>query len=499
MKLSNNNKKKKKAQRELRESKEVNGLKPSKQSSIPNRKSPYQTEEEERAARFEAVTGQAKVIRVLLPTLLKRLSNIPDPRQPKKIKHKLSVMMLYGILIFVFQMASRREANQEITRPVFMKNLRLLFPELKNLPHQDTLNRLLSVIDVEQIEDAYIELVRHLIRGKKFHRYLISNCHGVAIDGTQKFTRNTLWAEECLQRKVGSGPNKDTQYYVYTLEANLVFRQGMSLPLLTEFLTFNQGYEEGDKQDCELKAFKRLAGRLKKIFPRLAIMVLLDGLYPNGPVMELCRRNNWGYMIVLKDNVLPSVWEEVHGLKALQKENTANRIWGGRNQHFWWVNDIEYEFVHGKRKKIQQVHVVICEEKWQEIDRNSGEPILKKSRHAWISSQRLNKKNIHERCNLGARHRWCIETALLVEKRQGYQYEHCFSHNWNAMKGYHYLMRIGHALNTLVQLSCLLSEIIDQLGVRGFIKFCLTTLSGPWLDAEEVKTRIKAPFQLRLQ
>lgn len=75
----------------------------------------------------------------------------------------------------------------------------------------------------------------------------------------------------------------------------------------------------------------------------------------------------------------------------------------------------------------------------------------KRSRHAWLSSEPLAKENLQERCDLGARHRWAIEEAILVKKHQGYHYEHLFSFNWNAMKGYHYLMHLGHALNVLAQ------------------------------------------------
>jgi hypothetical protein len=35
-----------------------------------------------------------------------------------------------------------------------------------------------------------------------------------------------------------------------------------------------------------------------------------------------------------------------------------------------------------------------------------------------------------------------IEVSMQVEKRQGYCYEHAFSHHWNAMQCYHYLMRL---------------------------------------------------------
>jgi hypothetical protein len=33
------------------------------------------------------------------------------------------------------------------------------------------------------------------------------------------------------------------------------------------------------KQDCETKAFKRLADKLKKMYPRMSIIILADSLY----------------------------------------------------------------------------------------------------------------------------------------------------------------------------------------------------------------------------
>ncbi len=85
-----------------------------------------------------------------------------------------------------------------------------------------------------------------------------------------------------------------------------------------------------------------------------------------------------------------------------------------------------------------------------------------------------------------------------MEKRCGYHYEHCFSYNWNAMKGYHYLMRIGHLLNVLVAFSAKLVKIVKEKGLQGFIRFIRQTLSGRWLDGPEVQRRLRQPFQLRL-
>jgi len=54
-------------------------------------------------------------------------------------------------------------------------------------------------------------------------------------------------------------------------------------PLLSEFLDYAKGDTDNHKQDCEQCAFHRLSERLKQLFPRLPILLLLDGLYANFP------------------------------------------------------------------------------------------------------------------------------------------------------------------------------------------------------------------------
>ena len=95
--------------------------------------------------------------------------------------------------------------------------------------------------------------------------------------------RNQIWDEKCQQRTVGKEGHQYKQYYVYVLEASLAFQNGMTIPLMSEFLDYTKGDTDRKKQDCEIKAFKRLACRLKKVFLKLSIMLLIDGLYANGP------------------------------------------------------------------------------------------------------------------------------------------------------------------------------------------------------------------------
>lgn len=360
------------------------------------------------------------ILRQQLPFLLARLGKIPNPRQPRRNRHKTTVLLLYGLLMFVFQFASRREVNCELSRPMFEANLRLLFPELETLPHADTLYRLLRDIDLTHLEETHVALLERLIRGEKFRRFLIQNCYPLSLDGTQELGGDRLWDAQMLQRTHGQGDAAKTQYYVYVLEASLTFHNGMVIPLLSEFLEHAQGDSERNKQDCELRAFHRLAERLKARFVRLPILLLLDGLYANGPVMQRCRAYGWDFMIMLKDASLSTVWEEFHGLQPLQPNNRLGYTPGTAA-----VRPLPGSTRSNTSSAPTPTSLRAypsCSATSTGRSSRAAPSSLKHSRYAWLSSRPLSRLNVHDRCHLGARHRWGIEAGFLVEKHQGYPY-----------------------------------------------------------------------------
>jgi len=78
----------------LHQMQEAEKLVPPKRDHVSDRISEFETVEEEKQARREAIVDQVKVFRSQLPLLLKKLAHIPDPRNPKKTKHKLTVLIL---------------------------------------------------------------------------------------------------------------------------------------------------------------------------------------------------------------------------------------------------------------------------------------------------------------------------------------------------------------------------------------------------------------------
>lgn len=124
-----------------------------------NAKQPYDSMESMMADRSDKLQVQIQAWRSLLPVLIRRFTKISDPRRVKSVKHKLAVVMLYGLFAFVFRLSSRREINRELTGRVIFENLKKIFPELESIPHADTLARVLEKINVNEIERAHILLI----------------------------------------------------------------------------------------------------------------------------------------------------------------------------------------------------------------------------------------------------------------------------------------------------------------------------------------------------
>jgi hypothetical protein len=116
-----------------------------------------------------------------------------------------------------------------------------------------------------------------------------------------------------------------------------------------------------------------------------------------------------------------------------------------------------------------------------------------------FNPKRLHINNVHELLNLGARKKELIEDNFNTEKNRGYRYKHAFSYDWNAMQGFHYLMRLGHAINALSEFTKKLKHYIKSLGCSATLKLIKETLFHPWLPTEWIDDQNHVTPQLRFQ
>lgn len=133
------------------------------------------------------------------------------------------------------------------------------------------------------------------------------------------------------------------------------------------------------------------------------------------------------------------------------------------------------------------------------VNKKTGDAEERYSEHAWISSIPANLMNVHEIFNLGARKRELIEDSNNTEKNRGYYYKHAFSYNWNGLQGFHYLMRLAHAINALSEFTKELKKYIKALGCSATLKLIKETLFSPWLPKKWYEEQELKSAQLRFQ
>jgi hypothetical protein len=280
-------------------------------------------------------------------------------------------------------------------------------------------------------------------------------------------------------------------YYHNVLEAKIVTSNGFAFSLMTEFIE-NPG-EKVSKQDCELKAFYRLAERLHKRFPRLPILLSMDGLFAGGPTLELCHRYGWKFMIVLKDGGLPYVNQEFAALSKLQTENRFSWRTGldaRVRQDYRWVDDIQYA---DSEKREHTLNVVECLE--TKPDANGGEGTNK---FKWITNLKVTAGNVAPLANIGGRHRWKIENeGFNVQKNGGYGLEHAYSEDPTSAKVFYFLLQIAHLLDQLLQKGSLLKRALKQrLGSAKDLKFLILEA---WRNHPVTKLVVEAILRARFQ
>lgn len=371
------------------------------------------------------------------PNLFSDFAGTKDPRHQSYTTY--STKELLGTVFYkgIAGIESMQSMTYEFNKERVTENLFHFMGEKEKpyLPHAVTVNEYFERLEPEELQKIQQKQVYELIRRKTFDDAKFHKKWLVIVDGTQIYSGNRKLNDGCLERHYKKGTDEETvNYHCDVLEAKIVFGESLIVSIASEFIE-NNGEdaekqrtmsEEERKQDCETKAFKRLAVKVKKAFPRLPIILLADSLYASEPVMEICRDNHWDFIIRYKTGSIPSITEEYE--KIPEK---------GTSGHAEFINDIDY---NGKRVNMLRF--------WEEKI-SKGEIV--RTEFQWLTSIRITKKNAEKMASAG-RKRWKIENEGFNRQKnwQG-DITHACSWNATAMKNHYLMVQIADMVKQLYE------------------------------------------------
>jgi hypothetical protein len=391
-------------------------------------------------------------------------------------------IIMAGLAMFIFKRGSRNNTDCSVSGN-FEDNFITLFGS--RLPIMDTVDDFLRNLPPEALEDLKKILVQRLLEKKVLNKWRYKGRYIISVDGTGLFSFDHEPFPGCPYKVSKTGK---TSWQAHVVEAKLLCANGLSISIATEWLQNTENIDE--KQDCEQRAFLRLAKKIKTAYPRLPVIVTADALYPNKTIFSTCKKYGWNFIFTFKEGVLKTVWEEVALLYPVQeKANKQERTLvktkkGWLTETCMYINDIDYKD-----------HTL----NWIEY-RSGHAGCDPEKRFVHITDIKIDQESAWSISGQG-RMRWKIENeGFNMQKKGGYELEHKYSRKCMvAMQNYYQLLQIAHLINQLTEKLQKVKQAIAQAGatLKSIIEDTVAALKKEVIEEVEIEEMMQRTKQLR--
>lgn len=363
------------------------------------------------------------IMKQYFPQLINKFEGLTDIRNQSYVKYKMKVIFIVRLMGLMCEIKTMHGLTSQLNTEEAIENIaRISGLELEEIPHCDTINDVFKNIKVEEIEQIRKYMITRLIRNKMLDKYKIRDKYfHIVFDGTGLATSRKKYNDNCLiKNMIDEKGNEYKEYSTYVLEAKLVVGD-LVFSIGSEFVENED--ENVTKQDCEIKAFKRLAKKIKKEYPRLKIIIGADALYAKKPIIDICKENEWKYIIRFKEGSIPSLYKEFETI--VKEENESKKE--------------SYEYVTGVDYQEEKINII------KYIDK------AKNTEFVYITDLPISNRNIESTINIG-RKRWKIENeGFNMQKNGTFDIGHLYSKNSVAIKVHYLIIQIAHIIRQLLE------------------------------------------------
>ena len=404
------------------------------------------------------------IINKYLPKLLNMFDKLTDVRNKSYITYTMKticVTRLFPLLCGLTTMADI--STDTFNTDNCIKNIsKICKQNLKEIPYWETIQDVFINIKIDELRDIQKYIVKALIRSKMFDKYRFNGCFQLLFDGTGLSNHKYNLNNNCLTRKHKDGK---ISYHKYVLECKLVVGN-IIISLDSEFIENENMLTDKQKQDCEIKAFKRMVKRIKKNYPKYKFIITGDALYATTPIINICVKYHWYYIFNLKPERLRDINEIFED--NINYHNQTNLKDYYLSTNIFYNNNILNVFKYIETKGI------------------------KSTTFRYISNLEVKNSNIKEIVSMG-RKRWKIENeGFYYQKHRTFNISHLNSRNDTAMKNHYFFIQFAHTIRQLLEQGNLLTKSL-KLKIKEVSRLLLNNLTSTLSDLNNLETN----FQLR--
>jgi hypothetical protein len=416
------------------------------------------------------------------------LCALPDRRDPEACDYSNAALAWTAILMYVSRLGARRQIKHLLSTEGVRGRLAALCDgeAVPAVPHGDTVDDYLAVIAPAAVQAIPQAMVRALLEARRLETFrLLDKYYLLTVDMSGHLylgDRPSPFTKGCLTQKAEDGR---LLYYRPVCEAKLVSRTGLALSIGSEFVENPPGLDPAkDTQDSELPAAERLFGDVKTAFPGFAFCALLDSRYCNDTGFALCRKNDWRFLITLKEGSLPSVWKEFQTLRQLVPQNRRQVIVDDIAYDYAWVNDIPYG--------TYRLNVLECR-----FTDSDGDHCF-----VWVTDITVTAETCHPLAQEGGRQRWKTENeGFRTQKHGGFEMEHAYAKRPTAAKNFYLFLQAAHILSQMLECYCRGKSHVKRAfgSLRNLARFFLESLRRDAIPGPEtLRHFLDEPIQVRL-
>ncbi len=383
----------------------------------------------------------------------------PDPRRSERVEYGLYDTLMSGFAMMFFQHPNLLEFQRKMKQRRSRSNLETLFGT-HDVPSDTQMREILDGVPVELIRSllpALFEKIRRAGWAKEFTSVIPNGedqgrYYTLMLDGSDYFHSTRLQCESCLRRQDSTGQ----MHFRHTVVSGTLVKTGSHrvLPLDVEEVRNEDGQ---DKQDCEIKAAKRLIPRLRHKHPQMPLVIGGDDLYCREPFILQLRQHRMHHVLACKPGSHPEVYREVDAQDALGALQSGQWHEGPACRRQFYTYRLATGVALTGSGRVRGTFLEV----WSH--NRSGKQLCHNS---WFTDLDVTAENVVEIVGIG-RSRWKIENEQFnVQKNQGYELTHNYGH------GKQTLSMVFYLLNLLAFIAHMILERGDRLYQR-----CLETTS----------------------